>query len=356
MGNTPTNPNTDLGISTAQTVQSSLSASDVTGQMSQALDTLVRYTNLANAPWWQIGFTGNPTLKRLKSPVTFQVCLDSTKPSVMLPNSLANQSPLTVKLNCSLNQVSHQMKHIINKANTRSGVHLTFWGMEPDIITGSGSTGLFMNRYGITEIMSLENNTDALEDSIDKSAYGQSSPNSYGYPYTGPDASPIALEKLRGMYYNHRFRVAAQDAFIELLSLFKNNGVTRFVATDSDSPFNNRTQLSPTIWSAQYGSNTFQRNARNNDVMVKGQVIMNFKGNVYQGYFKSLTWTMDANSPYQWKFDFIFQVERAINYVFYTQSSAAAQAASNAAFNARVTGAANSLSASGAVGSQELVG
>jgi hypothetical protein len=65
---------------------------------------------------------------------------------------------------------------------------------------------------------------------------------------------------------------------------------------------------------------------------------------------------MDANSPYQWKFDFIFQVERAINYVFYTQSSAAAQAASNAAFNARVTGAANSLSASGVAGSQELVG
>lgn len=355
---TPTTPLGDLGFTAtpAQPVQSSLTSSQATGQMSQALDTLVRYTDLANAPWWQIGFTGNPTLKRLKTPVTFQVGLDATRPSVMLPKSQSNQSALTLKLNCSLTQVSHQMKHIVNKANTRSGIHLTFWGMEPDLITGSGSTGLFMNRYGITEIMSLEDDTDFLEQTIDQSAYGSSSPNAYGQPYTGPDASPVALAKLRGMFPQHRFRVAAQDAFMELLSLFKNNGITRFVSSDSDSPFNNRTQLSPTIWSAQYGSNTSQRNARNNDVMVKGQVIMNFKGNVYQGYFKSLTWTMDANSPYQWKFDFIFQVERAINYVFYTQSSAAAQAASNAAFNARVTGAANSLSASGAVGSQELVG
>ena len=169
--------------------------------------------------------------------------------------------------------------------------------MEPDLITGSGSTGLFMNRYGITEIMSLEDDTDFLEQTIDQSAYGSSSPNAYGQPYTGPDASPVALAKLRGMFPQHRFRVAAQDAFMELLSLFKNNGITRFVSSDSDSPFNNRTQLSPTIWSAQYGSNTSQRNARNNDVMVKGQVIMNFKGNVYQGYFKSLTWTIGDESP-----------------------------------------------------------
>ena len=237
------------------------------------------------------------------------------------------------------------MKHIINKANTRSGVHLTFWGMEPDIVTGSGSTGLFMNRYGITEIMSLEDDTDFLEDQIDQSAYGQSSPNANGQPYTGPDSSPVALAKLRGMYYNHRFRVAAQDAFIELLSLFKNNGITRFVSPNIDSPFNNRTQLTPTIWSAQSGSNTYQQSARNNDVMVKGYVIMNFKGNVYQGYFKSLTWTMDANSPYQWKFDFIFQVQRTINYVFYTQSTAAAQAASNAAQAANY--AANPFQANG---------
>ena len=346
----PINPNADLGLVTlptlsqTQPVQSSVTSAQVTTAVGQALTSLVDYTNLQNAPWWKIGFTGNPTLKRLKSPVTFQVCLDEKQPTVMLPGAQVGQ-PLTVRLNCSLTQVSHQMKHIINKANTRSGLHLTFWGMEPDLITGSGSTGLFMNRYGITEIMSLENDTDFLEQTIDQSAYGQSSLGAYGQPYTGPDASPVALAKLRGMYPQHRFRVAAQDAFIELLSLFKNNGITRFVSSDLDSPFNNRTQLSPTIWSAQFGANTFQRNARNNDVMVKGQVIMNFKGNVYQGYFKSFTWTMDANSPYQWKFDFIFQVQRTINYVFYTQSTAAAQAASNAAQAANY--AANPFQANG---------
>ena len=315
-----------MGVPTLST----LSTTDLVNGLSNANTTLIDYTNLNNAPWWQIGSTGNPTLRRIKSPVTFQVCLDETQPSVMLPGAQVGQ-PLTLKLNCSLTQVSHQMKHIINKANTRSGIHLTFWGMEPDLITGSGSTGLFMNRYGITEIMSLENDTDFLEQTIDQSAYGQSSLGAYGQPYKGPDSSPTALDKLRGMYPQHRFRVAAQDAFIELLSLFKNNGITRFVSSDLDSPFDNRTQLSPTIWSAQFGANTFQRNPRNNDVMVKGQVIMNFKGNVYQGYFKSFTWTMDANSPYQWKFDFIFQVQRTINYVFYTQNTAvASQAFTNA--------------------------
>ena len=288
-----------------------------------AASSLIDYTDLTNAPWWQVGLTGNPKLRRIKTPVTFQLCLDETNPSLMLPISATASSPLTLRLNCSLSQVTHTMKHIVNKANTRNGIHLTFWGMEADSITGAGSTGLFMNAYGITEVMSLESDTDFLEEAIDQSAYGKSSPGAYGQPYHGPDDSPTALVKLRNLFPNHRFRVAAQDAFIELLSLFKNNGITRFGpgTGDPSAVFNDRDQLTQTSWSPQFGSNQFQRGARNNDVMLKGQVIMQFKGNVYQGYFKSLNWTMDANSPYQWKFDFVFQVQRAINYVFYTQNA-----------------------------------
>ena len=46
---------------------------------------------------------------------------------------------------------------------------------------------------------------------------------------------------------------------------------------------------------------------------------MFFKGNIYQGYFKSLNWNMDANTPFHWKFDFVFQVQNSKSFVFYTK-------------------------------------
>lgn len=44
---------------------------------------------------------------------------------------------------------------------------------------------------------------------------------------------------------------------------------------------------------------------------------MNYRNNKYLGYFKSLSWTMDAEHPFQWKFNFTFQVERTLTAYFY---------------------------------------
>ena len=34
------------------------------------------------------------------------------------------------------------------------------------------------------------------------------------------------------------------------------------------------------------------------------------------GYFKSLSWNQDAANPFQWTFNFVFQVEKTLGYVF----------------------------------------
>jgi len=253
-------------------------------------------------PWWDTGLVGNPHLKRVSLPVVFKVMLDELNPSQYLPTEKGGATPLEVRLNCSLNTISQQMKHIVQKANSRTGFHLTFWGMDPDVITGSGSTGVFMNQWGVTDLMSIGDMDAGL---------------------TLRDAAKKAMSEGVSDVINYAndnaFKVAAQDAFIDLLSLFKNNGVARFKANNYSPDFDNRTQMSATIWSEQYGSSVYSKNARNNDVMTKGSVVMSFKGNVYQGYFKSLNWTMDAEHPFQWKFDFTFQVQRTISYIFYTK-------------------------------------
>ena len=213
--------------------------------------------------------------------------------------------PLTLKLNCSIDTFALSMKHIVNKSNTRTGFHMTFWGMEPDTITGSGSTGVFLNQWGVTDLMSM-NATDELKQSASKER-----------PRIETDDGPVSYVSTIGDNY---FRIAAQDAFVELLALFRNNGITRYKKdnyTTGDSITINRDQVQQSVWSEKYGDSAYTRNARNNDVMVKGNVTMKFKSNSYHGYFKSLQWTMDADNPYQWKFDFTFQVQRTVSFVFY---------------------------------------
>lgn len=282
------------------TASSGLEAGSVSSTGEETAE-LVIAENLDNEPWWDEGLVGNPHLRRIATPITFKILLNEANASEYLPTEGGGSTPLELRLNCSLTQVSQQMKHVINKSNSRSGFHLTFWGMEPDMITGSGSTGVFMNSFGVTDLMSLEGTleengfTDIVEDSY-QSGYKN-------FLQTSRSTNPL--------------RVAAQDAFVELLSLFKNNGVVRFKTENYTSAFDDRKQLSASVWSTQYGASTFERYARNNDVMARGNVTMTFKGNVFQGYFKSFNWTMDAESPFHWKFDFTFQVQRTISYVFY---------------------------------------
>ena len=259
---------------------------------------LVDYNKLDNLPGMEAGLVGNPHLKRIPSPAVFKISL-SELTNQFLPRSLDDSTPLEIRLNCSLSQVSQTMKHVINKANTRSGFHLTFWGMEPDVITGSGSTGLFMNSFGVTTLMSAKDNSD-YTDQVNLNFYD--------------------LQTLDDIMESpNKYRVAAQDAFIDLLSAFKNNGVVRFKTDNYTGAFDNRKQLDSDVWSVAYGSSTYERNARNNDVMVKGQIYMRFKSNIFQGYFKSLSWVMDATSPFHWKFDFTFQVQRTLSYVYYAK-------------------------------------
>lgn len=232
------------------------------------------------------GIVGNPHLRRVESPITFKIVLNDLDPSKRYLSDSQGR-PLELSLNCSLTQLNIQMKHIVNKSNGRTGFHLTFWGMEPDTISGSGSTGVFMNSYGLTSIMSLTEPNNAYLDS------------------NRPNAdNPEDL------------RVAAQDNFVELLSVFRNNGVVRFHTENYDDTVRSRKQLEA-VWSEQYGANTYERYSRNNDVLARGSVLMTYKNNSFQGYFKNLSWTMDSDNPYHWRFDFTFLVQRTISFVRY---------------------------------------
>ena len=254
-------------------------------------------TGLDETPWYEDKnlLVGNPHLKSVPTPVSFTINLREFSTPLMISQG----NPLTIKLNCSLDQLTVNMKHIVNKSNTRTGFHMTFWGMEPDTISGSGSTGVFMNQFGVTDLMSLASTPDELFDAAEEAGQGAAL-------YNTPSKS--------------RLRVAAQDAFIELLSLFRNNGITRYKRdnyTGSDSVTINRDQLERSVWSEKYGDSTYTKNARNNDVMVKGNVVMKYKSNYYHGYFKSLSWIIDSDNPFQWKFDFTFQVQKTVSFVFY---------------------------------------
>jgi len=242
---------------------------------------------------------GNKNL--MGSPVSFSINLREFDFNQPLPSADGSNDPLTILLNCSLSSVKLDMKHIINKTNTRTGFHLTFWGMEPDTITGSGSTGVFMNQFGLASIMSLNKLPTDLMKWRNSGGDNQDEEDS-----VGEDEGDM--------------KVAAQDAFVELLATFRNNGIIRY-QSDSYDPTDtvtNRDQVEQSTWSEKYGDSSYTRNARNNDVMIKGSVLMRFKSNLYYGYFKSLQWSMEADNPYQWKFDFTFQVQKTVSFVFYT--------------------------------------
>jgi hypothetical protein len=106
------------------------------------------------------------------------------------------------------------------------------------------------------------------------------------------------------------FRVAARDAFAELLALFKNNGTVWYRNEAYSGLTTQQSQVGPDAWSPTNGLSTFQTMSSRNDVMTRGKVQMNFRNGVYSGYFKSLTWTMDAKNPFRWNFTFVFAVEK----------------------------------------------
>jgi hypothetical protein len=275
------------GIITASTLRK-------TGQsciIQEGLDTIPWYDEAA------IGETvvGNPHLLN-KRPIWFKVLVGSS-PTSYLTDKDGNQVEL--RLNCSLSSFDLQMKHQFSRTPTRTGMHLTLWGMTPDIIHGSGSTGAWINQYGLSNFMST------MKDKIDPISLLRIH-SQWGQKQTSDERemSQFLLED-----YTQPFQVSAQDAFVEFLSLFKYNAITRFRSENYDGYFTDRDQIGDNLWSENYGTSTTVAGVRNNDVMQRGYVVLGMRKDVYLGYFKSLTFTEDTEKPYRWNFDFVFQVQ-----------------------------------------------
>ena len=303
--------------STAEEVQGQQYSSDFVNSV-ENFGLQVDNNRLSVKPWYKDKtlLTGNPRIRSSVQPVSFTIYLDQQQPSVMLTNPTTNK-PIEVQLNCSLSDFTVDMKHIINRTPSRTGMHVTYWGMAADTINGKGSTGVFLNQIGLTDWFSttstsvgMSNNKAAL---MLTTLLQKSSPN-----ITTP------------------LRVAAQDAFVEFLKLFQMNGVVWFTSDSYTGYTTGENQLSPNAWSQKAGASTFQQGARNNDVKARGYVAMKIRNNVYLGYFKSLSWTQDASKPFHWNFEFTFQVEKTVVSMYYPQGGSTTTS-TTPAFNGEVT-------------------
>jgi hypothetical protein len=247
---------------------------------------LVIMAGLDQTPWFSdpdIIRNDAPTAA-VPSPVTFGIVYNQSGTATL---------PLQIKLKASLSHNNRSLRHISNVRQTMTGVSATFWGMQPDLISGTGTTGAFMNRLGLTDFLSVS----------------QLSPEVLALVQQGWSLADLQLQP-------DGLRIAAKDAFVEFLFAFKNNGLVWFrnpnytgYASGKDN------ELGNDAWSPDTGSSTFQNRARRNDVMTRGNVIMYFRNSAYYGYFKSLTWTEDAKKPFSWDFTFAFQVERTVTAV-----------------------------------------
>jgi hypothetical protein len=306
----PADPNPDPILASA------LPQIAVSDEAYQALQPQMIVTeDLNNQAWYQDTnlLTGNPKLQKQGIfPVTFVVFMDRNNSSSILSNS-QTQQPIVLALNCSLTRFNQTSRHIVNKQDTRTGFFLTMWGMAADMISGEGSTGVFLNQFGVTDFLSLTSPTSDSSALVAMGFQGQPSQDR-------AQAAALAQQP-------EAFRIAAQDAFIEFLSLFKMNGTTylnpsgygfdtrNVSTTDNVNP--NNTSFS--LYSQNVGASSQEIKGRNNDVYRRGYVVMRFRNSQYLGYFKSLNWQLDANNPYQWKFNFVFQVEETLTVAYYPQ-------------------------------------
>lgn len=263
---------------------------------------------MSEIPWFSPDsglITGNPRIRKNVQPIKFQVYL-SQQTGEMLKDPLTGQAT-TLELNCSVREWNILSKHVTNRTPTRTGHHVTFWGMTPDLITGSGSTGVFMNAFGLTDYFSVADMSDDIFQQITAA---------FTNPQTGAirsgNSSDFALVNLP-----QALRVAAQDAFTEFMKLFQMNGVVWYQPNNDKGYVDGTDQYSPTAWVPSQGTSSFQRNARANDVLTKGYVIVKYRNNTYLGYFKSLSWTIDAEKPFSWNFNFTFQVERTLTSYYF---------------------------------------
>jgi len=305
-------PPDDNLIDSAAAAQSLLS--DANGVNYDSLTPGLTVTEgLDEVPWYDdkgILLT-NPRVRHFVEPVSFQMFIrNPTSPSSGVVVADSQRNPIVVELNASVKSYSKTGKHVVNKTNTRTGFHITLWGQQADMISGECTTGVFMNQLGLTDFMSTSQYSQELINLINE-----------GYSYD-PGTRTVSVKEGAGVQTDGSdgaFRIAAQDAFVEFLSLFKVNGNVWFQTENYTGTLSGSDQDAPGVWSPLAGSSSLQTSARNNDVLTRGYVAMNFQNSVYLGFFKSLNWTMDAEKPFQWQFNFIFQIERTISLLYYPQ-------------------------------------
>jgi hypothetical protein len=287
--------------------------------------------------------------------VSFQVLLHDNS-DFLLSTGGETGSPIKVELNASMKSVNWSMKHVYHHQRTRTAHHVTLWGMQADMIEGQCTTGVFMNQFGLTDYYSTRIVNDKLKTLVTSGDIFANISNTAIAANPGQNASSLQnlvnIENQSGSVLGSRgdtggdilvkqasgdfskimnnqakgnpnfvqtdaFRVAAQDAFMEFLALFKMNGSVWFWnKLYSDNMGNTRDWVGIQAWSPTLGMNAAQKNARNNDVATRGGVLMSFRNFVYQGYFKTLQWTIDAHNPFKWDFSFTFQVEKTVGQQF----------------------------------------
>ena len=331
-------PSTDT-ISSAPTAAKPINTTDISAADYAGLSPSVVVTEgLSETPWYNDTglITANPHLRKTVQPVSFQVMLRDVGGNVILSNNGTSGTPIEVQLNTSLKLMRTTSKHMFHQEKSRTGFHITLWGMAADMIEGQGTTGLFMNQFGVTDYFSTASPNEDLKALVTSGMMFGS--QSVTIPATPTGTSPLDIARAAvtpgtlssnvysspASYYSYdtrvnavatnpqeAFRVAAQDAFMEFVALFKNNGIVWF---HND---NQNAQQATAAWSPQLGMSNAQMNARNNDVRSRGAVIMRVKSNTYMGYFKNLSWEMNANNPFLWNFTFVFQVERTVNLLYY---------------------------------------
>jgi hypothetical protein len=282
-----------------------------TTQANSILPALQIDTGLNNNPWYADSnlITGNPAIRRQVQPVSFMVYL-SRNQSTFLHNPDTGK-PITLQLNTSLRTFELQSKHVFTRTPSRTGMHITFWGMQPDLISGTGSTGVFMNQFGISDFFS----TSAIPESVKQKILGTALSRA---------SKPGGISAIRDAILINNpeaLRVAAQDAFLELLKLFQMNGNVWFYSPNYKGSYTGQDQTATSAWSPSTGATSFEQVARNNDVMTRGYVAMRYRNNVYLGYFKSLSWTQDAEKPFSWEFNFTFQVEKTVSALYWPSNS-----------------------------------
>jgi hypothetical protein len=319
-GNLGANP-TDPLANSGGLANTAVAAQPVVGQpitnTASLYPSYVITEGLDETPWYKDGLiTENPWLKQVPAPVTFEVMLPSGKYL-----SASTGAALSIQLNASLSNFEVQSGHVVNKRPSRTALHVTMWGQEADLISGEGNTGAFMNAFGLTSYLSVSQISSDLAAQISRAF----TPQKTGIDGSSGDYNSSSMTDLR---------IAARDAFMEMLALFKANGIVWFRNSQYSSAQNvtGQTQVGVDAFSPQTGLSNYQMSSRPNDVMHRGQVVMKFRNSAYLGYFKSLDYQLDADHPYYWKFRFVFKVERTltINYFSSTQTLTATSVASSA--------------------------